>query len=160
MDQYELIRTANRVYGKSVRAIAREYGHSRKTIRKALAGFEPRYRRKKEPAAPVMGPFAGTVEAWLKRDREMPPKQRHTARRVYTRLFEEHGFTGCEGTVRLWVRQCRERLGYGSKQAVIPLDPECAREAEVDWGTAGDVLRWPYKSLCFLWWNFSHCCLR
>jgi transposase len=136
MDQYELIRTANRVYGKSVRAIAREYGHSRKTIRKALAGLEPQYRRNKEPAAPVMGPFADRVEAWLKRDRDMPPKQRHTARRVYTRLFEEHGFTGCEGTVRLWVRQCKERLGYGSKQAVIPLDPECAREAEVDWGTA------------------------
>jgi len=36
MDQYELIRTANRVYSKSIRAIAREYGHSRKTIRKAL----------------------------------------------------------------------------------------------------------------------------
>jgi transposase len=136
MDQYELIRTANRVYGKSIRAIAREYGHSRKTIRKALAGLEPRYRRRKEPSAPIMGSFATVVEGWLKRDWDVPPKQRHTARRVYTRLVAEHGFSGCEGTVRLWVRQCKERLGYGSKQAVIPLDPECAREAEVDWGTA------------------------
>ena len=41
MDQYELIRAASRVYGKSISAISREYGHSRKTIRKALAGFEP-----------------------------------------------------------------------------------------------------------------------
>ena len=65
MDQYELIRTANRVYGKSIRAIAREYGHSRKTIRKALWGLEPKYRRKKEPVAPVMGPFADIVEGWL-----------------------------------------------------------------------------------------------
>jgi transposase len=136
MDQYELIRTANRVYAKSIRAIAREYGHSRKTIRKALAGMEPRYRRHKEPYAPIMGPFASTVEAWLKRDRDIPPKQRHTARRAYTRLIGECGFTGSEATVRVWVRQCKERLGYGSKQAVIPLDPECAREAEVDWGTA------------------------
>jgi hypothetical protein len=41
MDQYELIRTAHRVYGKSIRTIARETGHHRSTIRKALAGFEP-----------------------------------------------------------------------------------------------------------------------
>ena len=51
MDQYELIRTANRLYAKSIRAIAREYGHSRKTIRKTLAGLEPKYRRKQEPFA-------------------------------------------------------------------------------------------------------------
>ena len=38
MDQYELIRTANRVYGKGIREIAREYGHHRETIRKALRG--------------------------------------------------------------------------------------------------------------------------
>ena len=66
MDQYELIRTANRLYAKSIRAIAREYGHSRKTIRKALAGLEPKYRRKQEPFSPVMSPYAGIVEAWLK----------------------------------------------------------------------------------------------
>jgi hypothetical protein len=136
MDQYELIRTANRVYGKSIRAIAREYGHSRKTIRKALAGLEPRYRRHKDPVAPIMGPFASIVESWLQGDLDNPPKQRHTARRVYTRLVAEHGFAGSEATVRRWVRQCRGRWGIGSKQAVIPLDPECAREAEVDWGTA------------------------
>lgn len=136
MDQYELIRTESRVHKKSIRSIARQYRHSRKTVRKALLGLEPKYRRKKEPFAPVMGPYVGIVEAWLKCDLEAPPKQRHTAHRVYTRLVEEHGFTGSEATVRLWVRRCKQRLGYRSKDAVIPLDPECAREAEVDWGTA------------------------
>lgn len=38
MDQYELIRTAHRVYGKGIREIANEYGHHRKTVRKALRG--------------------------------------------------------------------------------------------------------------------------
>ncbi|MDA2933165.1 hypothetical protein MYX82_02355 [Acidobacteria bacterium AH-259-D05] len=46
MDQYELIRTAKRVYGKSIRQIARDTGHHRVTIRKALAGREPKYRRR------------------------------------------------------------------------------------------------------------------
>ena len=41
MDQYELIRTASRVYGKSIRQIRRETGHHRTTIRKALAGTDP-----------------------------------------------------------------------------------------------------------------------
>ena len=89
INQYKLIKIANKVYGKSIRAIAREYGHSRKTVRKALAGLEPKYRRKKEPDAPVMDPYAAIVEAWLRDDLEVSPKQRHTARRVYTRLVSE-----------------------------------------------------------------------
>ncbi|MDA2931033.1 IS21 family transposase [Acidobacteria bacterium AH-259-O06] len=136
MDQYELIRTAQRVYGKSIRQIARETGHHRETIRKALAGLEPQYRRRKEVPFPVMGSVAAIVEKWLRTDQEQPKKQRHTARRVYTRLVEEYGFGGAESTVRRWVRECKARLGYGAQQAVLPLDPEAAREAEVDWGTA------------------------
>lgn len=40
MDQYEMIRTAHRKYGKGIRKLAREFGHHRKTIRKILAGEE------------------------------------------------------------------------------------------------------------------------
>ena len=36
VDQYEYIRIAHRVYGKKIREIARETGHSRNTIKKAL----------------------------------------------------------------------------------------------------------------------------
>jgi DNA-binding phage protein len=38
MDQYEYIRTAQRVYGKNISELARQTGHSRNTIRKALRG--------------------------------------------------------------------------------------------------------------------------
>jgi hypothetical protein len=38
MGQYEYVRTAHRIYGKSVRQISRETGHDRKTIRKVLRG--------------------------------------------------------------------------------------------------------------------------
>ena len=48
MDQYEHIRTAHRVYQKSIRQIARETGHTRKTVRKVLQGLSPKYRRKDE----------------------------------------------------------------------------------------------------------------
>jgi hypothetical protein len=70
MDQYELIRTAQRVYKKSIRQISRETGHTRKTIRKVLQGLEPKYRRKEEPACVVMDPVAVRVEGWLKADQQ------------------------------------------------------------------------------------------
>ena len=136
MDQFELIRTASRVYGKSIRQIGRETGHHRVTIRKALAGKEPQYRRQEKPRAPVMDPVAKIVEQWLLGDRQRPRKQRHTARRVYTRLLEEHEFAGAEVTVRRWVREWKAAQGWSRQEAVVPLDPEVAREAEVDWGTA------------------------
>ena len=136
MDQYEWVRTAHRVYKKSIRQIARETGHTRRTVRKVLAGQDPKYRREKEPACPVMDPVAGIVEGWLRADREQPAKQRHTAHRVWRRLVDEHGFTGAEPTVRRWVRERKMRLGWHRPEAVVPLDPEQALEAEVDWGTA------------------------
>lgn len=138
MDQYELIRTAHRVYKKGIREIAREYGHHRQTIRRALSAMEPAYRKtKKKRVQPVMGQVAAIIEGWLRQDQDLPKKQRHTARRIHSRLVEEHGFEGSESNVRQWVRQCRTRLGIGAKtKAVIPLDPEVAKEAEVDWGSA------------------------
>ena len=79
---------------------------------------------------------AGVLRKWLEDDFQAPKKQRHTARRMYTRLVEENGFSGSESTVRRWVRGCKADLGYGREEAVIPLAPEAAREAEVDWGRA------------------------
>lgn len=136
MDQYELIRTAHRVYGKGIREIQRQTGHHRKTIRKALRGDEPKYRRRQPVRQPVMDRVEGIVEGWLIEDRERPKKQRHTAHRIYCRLVEEVGFPGAESTVRRWVREWKAAHGEGRHQAVVPLDPERALEAEVDWGTA------------------------
>jgi transposase len=136
MDQYELIRTAKRVYKKSIRQIAKETGHSRITIRRVLSGLEPKYRRNKEPVCAVMDAVGPIVERWLKDDWTAPRKQRHTAHRIYTRLLEEHEFKGAESTVRRWVREQKIRLGLKTTEAVIPLDPEVAQEAEVDWGSA------------------------
>ena len=149
MDQYELIRTAQRVYKKSIRQISRETGHTRKTIRKVLKGLEPKYRRKEEPACGVMDPVAALVEGWLKADQEEHRKQRHTAHRIYTRLIEEHSFKGAESTVRRWVRERKAQMGLNAAQAVVPLDPEVAQEAEVDWGSAWVVMAGERRQIKF-----------
>ncbi|MBT4644102.1 MAG: IS21 family transposase [Deltaproteobacteria bacterium] len=140
MNQYELIRTAHRVYGKGIREIGRETGHHRDTIRRAIAGIEPVYQRKKTPRSPVMDPFANTVEQWLTEDRSSPKKQRHTAKRIFDRLVAEHGFTGGESTVRRWVRLKKRELGFDTTEAMVPLCPEIGKEAEVDWGTAHVIM--------------------
>ncbi len=48
VDQYAAIRRAHRD-GMSIREIARRFGHSRKSIRKALASAEPEPYRRKGP---------------------------------------------------------------------------------------------------------------
>ena len=82
VDHYELIRRKRLVDGLSIRAISRELGHSRKTIRKALKhATPPGYQRCQPVALPVMDKVAQIVHGWLEQDRQRPPKQRHTAQR-------------------------------------------------------------------------------
>jgi transposase len=136
MSQYELIKTAHRVYGKSIHEIAKEFGHSRNTIRKALREVRPEYQRKKTPVSPVMDPYRDIMLIWLKSDASAPRNQRHTARRIYCRLVEEYGFVGAESTVRRYVRHLKIEEGSYKKEAFIPLEPDIGQEAEVDWGRA------------------------
>ena len=140
MDQYELVRTGHRVYGKTISELARLTGHSRNTIKKAIRGEPWRYKERAHQPFPVLGDCVKTIDHWLESDRDKPAKQRHTARRIYHRLVEEHGFEGSESNVRRYVRFARMRLGIDTSCVFIPCDPEAGREAEVDWGTAVAIL--------------------
>jgi transposase len=140
VDQYGYIRTAHRVYGKKIKQIARETGHSKNTIKKVLraeySGYKPRL---KQPY-PMLGGYLKIIEQWLEEDKQRPPKQRHTAVRIYHRLKTEHDFQGAETTVRRYVREAKLRLGVGSRQVFIPSDPQAGIEAEVDWGRCHAIL--------------------
>jgi len=141
MDQYEYLRTAHRVYGKNISELARQTGHSRNTIKKALRGEPWGYKEREQPLFPVLGPYRSIIEEWLRKDKEQPKKHRHTARRVYNRLCTEQGYQGSESNVRRFVREMRMELGLDlSSQVFIACEPEAGQEAEVDWGTATAVL--------------------
>ena len=140
MDQYEFIRTAHRVYGKNISELSRMTGHSRNTIKKAICGEPWGYKERKHQSFPVLGPYLGTIDEWLVKDKGEPKKQRHTARRIYNRLVAEHGYKGGESTVRRYVKAAKMRLGLDSPGAFIPCDPEAGVEAEVDWGTATAII--------------------
>lgn len=151
VDQYEYIRTAHRVYGKSIHQIQRETGHSRGTIRKVLRGEYVAYQQREKQNFPVLGSYTAKIEEWLKADKEQPIKQRHTARRIYSRLIAECDYQGSEESVRRYVRQAKARLGLKNVGVYIITDPDCGKEAEVDWFYAVAIIkgvRVPIKCFC------------
>ncbi len=130
VEHYELIRRKHFIDGLSARSIAEELGHSRKTIAKALKhAIPPGYRRSQPASCPVMDQFAPIVDAWLQQDRQRPPKQRHTAQRIYERLREEHEFTGSSSTVRRYMHKSRSCQA----EVFMPLAFDPGEEAQVDW---------------------------
>ena len=66
VEDREAIRRAYYLNRKSKRQIAREQGHSRKTIDKAVENLPPQpYRLTKPKAAPVFGPFQARADVLL-----------------------------------------------------------------------------------------------
>ena len=137
MDIRETITMRHKVEGCSIRFLAREHCMSRKTIRKILAegGVVPAYTRKKERPSPVTGPYLKIIETWLQGDLDAPPKQRHTAKRIYQRLLDEYGFKGAESTIRKVVARFRRKIGPAPK-SYVPLSASWGEQAQVDWGQA------------------------
>lgn len=81
--------------GMSQREAARHFGTSRDSVRKRLAFSVPQgYRRQSPIRRPKLVGFTGVIDQWLSEDRGRPRKQRHTARRIFERRRDEHGFTG------------------------------------------------------------------
>jgi transposase len=136
MEQYGYIRTAVRVYGKGIRQLSKETGHSRGTIRKVLREEAREYKERKHQHYPVLEAYLGIIDQWLESDKEQPRNQRHTARRIYNRLVSEQGYTGSEEAVRRYVRLRKPVLGVDGSEVFIVTDPDCGQEAEVDWGRA------------------------
>ncbi|MCL1803253.1 MAG: hypothetical protein FWG30_06365 [Eubacteriaceae bacterium] len=60
------------------------------------------------------------VDSWLENVMKEPRKLRHTAKRVFDRLRQEHALEGSESTVRKYVRKAKERI-YGQGKGHIPM---------------------------------------
>lgn len=106
MDMYRKVRLAC-AEGMSQREGARHFNISRDSVHKILEfSVPPGYR----PTAPLkqskLDGFTDIIDGWLEDDRGVHRKQRHTAKKVFERLRDEHGFTGaaspCSPTAR-WI---------------------------------------------------------
>ncbi len=92
---YGRVRRAVRVEGMSQRAVAKQFGLSRDTVRKMLEyAVPPGYQRQQPIRRPKLGPWLGVIDAILNDDKLRPAKQRHTSKRIFDLLKEEHGFAG------------------------------------------------------------------
>ena len=132
MEIYGRVRRAVRVEGRSQRAVARDFGLSRETVRKMLQyAAPPGYQRQQPIKRPKLGPWLGVIDAILEDDKQRPAKQRHTAKRIFERLKEEHGFTGGYTIVKDYVRSAE----LHSREMFIPL-AHAPGEAQADFGEA------------------------
>ena len=106
MEQRAGIRRRVLVEQVSQRQILRETGMHWKTRQKILLHSEPPgYRRDVPFSKPKIGPFLDRIRQILEDDRRVPKKQRHTAKRIFERLRDEHGFEGGYTIIKDYVRE-------------------------------------------------------
>ena len=141
VEQFEQIRRDRDREGLSIRALAVRHGVHRRTVKQALASPVPPTKRSPvSRPAPKLGPYRAVIDEWLLADRDAPPKQRHTAKRIWRRLVDEHGADVAEVTVRQHVRARKRELGWPVEEVFVPQVHAPGVEAEVDWGEAVVVL--------------------
>ncbi|MCK9470091.1 MAG: IS21 family transposase [Porticoccaceae bacterium] len=120
----------------SQREASRHFGISRDTVRKMMAySVPPGYRRQAPVRRPKLDAFIAIIDRWLEADRAVPRKQRHTAKRVFDRLRDEHGFTGGYTIIKDYMRD-RARRG---QEMFVPL-AHPAGHAQADFGEAMVVI--------------------
>jgi transposase len=134
---FEQIRRAHDREGLSIHELSRRFHVHRRDVRAALASAVPPERKRPEQpvVAPVLDRWKPIIDGWLEADRTAPRKQRHTARRVWQRLVEEHDAVVGESTVRRYVAEVRLRREVPLVEVMVPQHHPLGDEAEVDFGS-------------------------
>jgi transposase len=135
VELFEQIRKDSRAEGASIRELADRHRVHRRTVRQALASAVPPPRKAYPPRPrPAVDAYAQLIDGWLLADKDVPRKQRHTARRVWQRLVAERGATLSEVTVSRYVARRRGELGLDHADVAVPQAHLPGAEAEVDFG--------------------------
>ena len=136
VEMYLRVRRACFVEGMSAREAARVFGLHRDTVRKMLKySVPPGYRRERPAGRPKLDPYKGVIDQILEIDQGLPKKQRHTAKRIYERLRDEHGFPGKHTIVKDYVRERSRR----TREMFVPLSHPPGH-AQCDFGEAWVVI--------------------
>ena len=130
MDQIKYIKHLRELEGKSIQAIADTLNIDWRTAKKYADCEDFNLPPKQTRQKPMMGPYETAIDMWLLEDRNMPKKQRHTAKRIYDRLVKEYDFGGGERTVRQYVSQRRQLLGQQGEKFAQLLHPEAYTQAD------------------------------
>lgn len=137
VELYAAIRREYRA-GESKSSLQRKYHVAFETVQAALDSAWPAQRKKPRPRESRLDPFKNLVDEWLRADLQAPRKQRHTARRVFDRLRDEHDADVTYRIVREYVAhrrgEIRVEAGLDPPESFIPQTHLPGVEAEVDFG--------------------------
>jgi transposase len=131
MLEYDLVRRLYHHENLSRRAISRRTGYHRRTIDRMLQySSPPGYQLKNPRPKSKLDPFLPIIDQILKEDKKAPKKQRHTAKRIFDRLKEEHAFSGSYTIVKDYVRAKKLKL----KEVYFPLQ-QSPGTSQTDFGS-------------------------
>ncbi len=132
MELYGRVRHAVQIEGLSHREAGRRFGIDPRTVAKMLVfSVPPGYRRTRPPVRPKLDPFVGVIDRILEDDHGRPAKQRHTSKRIFERLRDEHGYAGGLTVVKEYVHERRLR----QREMFVPLRHEPG-PTQADFGEA------------------------
>ncbi len=121
----------------SRREACKKYKLNFRTIQKILSHKEPPgYRRESPREKPKVGPLIPIIHEIIEADKKVHKKQRHTGRRIFERLRDEHGYTGGITVVRDEIRRYKRSMA----EVFMPL-AHPPGQAQFDFGEARAVYR-------------------
>jgi hypothetical protein len=136
----------------SERAAAIHFGVSRASVKKIMGFSVPPlpgsaclhardggYRRTAEIKRPKLAGYIGFIDQWMLEDLSRNRTQRHTAKRIFKRLRDEHGFKGGYSTVKNYVRE------HGRCQRQSKSEPKGSAKCYHFW--VGMIGGWPCASI-------------
>jgi len=151
MDEWIELRRKIRNQEVPLRQLQRETGIHRKTLRKIRDKSEPPgYQRTKSIEKTKIGPYLKRIKAIIETDKQMPKKQRHTAKRIWE-LLQAEEFAGGYTIVKDAVRQIKKT----SKEVFMPLSQRPG-EAQVDFGHALANFNGTLKKIVFFVMSMVH----
>ena len=136
--------------GESIRGIQRETGLHFNTVKKVLVHSSPPPFRCKGRSKPKIGPFLDRIGKILYSDKDLPKKQRHTAKRIFE-VIREEGYQGGYTQVKEAVRE----LKSVRREVYMPLVHRPG-EAQVDFGFALVKMRGVLRKVAFFAMALPH----
>lgn len=143
MEQWCKIRQRVLRDGESIRQIQRETGLHFETVKKVLTYSSPPKFNLPIREKTKVGPYLERIVDILESDRQLPRKQRHTAKRIFE-LLKEEGYSGGYTQIKQAVRDLKRCRG----EVFVPLVHEPG-EAQVDFGQALVMMKGNLRKVFF-----------
>jgi transposase len=125
VELYARVRRAVAVNKMSEREATKQFGLARETVRKMLRySVPPGYRRQQPARRPKLDRWTGAIDQILEQDKAEGKKQRHTAKRIFERLRDEHAYTGGYTIVKDYVRLRKRHLPSQQPPWTIPISAD------------------------------------